>query len=68
MPKAEKSGGSAPAFSYPLSAHFAQLQQFVGTSSASEDPAGKKSSTGKLTLSKSSQGSSQELHAMFPTA
>ena len=45
-----------------------QLQQFVGVSAPpSAMPAGKKSSTGKQTLSNISQGSSQELHEMLPT-
>ena len=58
----EKSGGSSRFYLPP------QLQQFVGVSAPpSAMPAGKKSSTGKQTLSNISQGSSQELHEMLPT-
>lgn len=52
---------------YVLIIHL-QQQSAVSDSAPAAIPAGKKSSTGKLTLSKSSQGSSQELQEMFPTA
>ncbi len=63
----EKSGGSYRRFALVVYLP-PQLQQFVGVSAPpSAMPAGKKSSTGKQTLSNISQGSSQELHEMLPT-